>query len=213
MTLNSNLIQKKTSKTHPLMFDTIEVGRGTIGMTICPGKKGKSLYGAPWDRDLTLDLKSIREFGADYLVTLMRKSELKELGVPLDDWYNPSIDACASFGHYLIPVYDLNGPDFDPHDDGIFWDWQSRLDRCVRLLQNGRKIVVHCRGGLGRTGTFVSEILMRNGYSCTKAIKTVRAARPGCVETQSQLTYLTHRIKVRPSRTPYDLGETEYLVR
>ena len=191
MKFTSDSVQKKTSETHPLMFDTLDIGRGSVGMTICPGKKGPSLYGPPWDRNLELDLKSIEEFGATRLVTLMRSKELLELGVPLVDF-----ERSTRCKHYFVPVHDLNGPKFDPYNDNIFWSWQNTLDRLTRLLSHGERVVVHCRGGLGRTGTFVAELLMRHGYNSVKAIKTVRAARPGAIETRAQLDYLLNHAEL-----------------
>ena len=29
----------RTSETHPLVFDTLKIGRGLVMMTICPGEK------------------------------------------------------------------------------------------------------------------------------------------------------------------------------
>ena len=102
----------------------------------------------------------------------------------------PAIRTLICLLFYFVPVHDLNGPKFDPHNDNIFWSWQNTLDRLTKLLSHGERVVVHCRGGLGRTGTFVAELLMRHGYNSIKAIKTVRAARPGAIETRAQLDYL-----------------------
>lgn len=51
----------RTSVSHPLRVEALTVPgtAGVIGMTICPGKKGASLYGPPWERDLAIDLRAV----------------------------------------------------------------------------------------------------------------------------------------------------------
>jgi hypothetical protein len=44
-------------------------GEGRIGMTLCPGKKGESVDGPPWDRDLRLDLAAVKGGGAEVVVS------------------------------------------------------------------------------------------------------------------------------------------------
>lgn len=55
----------RTSETHPL-----RVGNGLLGLTFCPGKRGDSVYGAPWARDLDTDLSAIRGWGAGLSVSV-----------------------------------------------------------------------------------------------------------------------------------------------
>ena len=46
-------LRARTSLTHPLQIAAIPLpAGGVLGVTFCPGKKGDSLHGAPWDRDL-----------------------------------------------------------------------------------------------------------------------------------------------------------------
>lgn len=75
----------KTSQSHPLKIDPVVIrdGRGVIGLTFCPGKKGQGLYSGAWDRDLHTDLQAIQEFGAKAIVTLMESDELDEVNVPV----------------------------------------------------------------------------------------------------------------------------------
>ena len=101
-------------------------------MTICPGKRGESYYGARWERSLELDLQSIEDFGATCLVTLMRSSELERLKVPVQK-------LAGNFQHYLVPVHDEKGPDFDPYNEGILERWQNTIHQCIDRLSNREK--------------------------------------------------------------------------
>lgn len=67
----------RTSLTHPLRIDGLSCApfaSGTIGITFCPGKWGDSVYGAPWQRDLDVDLDAIRAWGVSVAMTLIRQS-------------------------------------------------------------------------------------------------------------------------------------------
>jgi atypical dual specificity phosphatase len=46
--------------------------------------------------------------------------------------------------------------------------------------------VVHCAGGLGRTGTVLAAYLVHRGRSAEEAIAEIRRQRPGSVETPAQ---------------------------
>ena len=67
----------RTSVSHPLYIDSIGVPNagGLIGMTFCPGKRGDSMFGDFWARDLKLDMQVIREWGASAVVTLIEDHE------------------------------------------------------------------------------------------------------------------------------------------
>jgi len=54
----------RTSLTHPIRVDALPVAGGLLGLTFCPGKHGDSLTGAPWARDLDMDLRALRDWGA-----------------------------------------------------------------------------------------------------------------------------------------------------
>ncbi len=73
----------RTSVMHPLQIGTIRLTEkgGRIGITFCPGKKGPSVFGVPWDRDLTVDVQAIRSWGASSVLTLIEPHEFDVLSV------------------------------------------------------------------------------------------------------------------------------------
>jgi len=182
----------RTSLTSPLRIDALDLGpgRGQIGMTICPGKRGDSEYGAQWKRDLATDITTIRAWGASTLITLMESEEMQLHGVETIG----EVAKKASLHWYQLPIIDGSIPDnrFDtawPHVGQII----------LNRLRSDEKVVVHCRGGLGRTGMIVSALLIETCYTPSKALAAVRAARPGTVETTDQesfvLNYLPRLLK------------------
>ena len=61
----------RSSANSPLRIDAMPCGRGMLGMTLCPGKSGESVHGAPWARDLAIDLQAVREWGAHCMVSIL----------------------------------------------------------------------------------------------------------------------------------------------
>lgn len=58
-----------------------------------------------------------------------------------------------------------------------------------RLL-HGERLLVHCKGGLGRTGVVAAMLLVGRGVDVEEAIGAVRAARPGAIENEAQENYV-----------------------
>jgi atypical dual specificity phosphatase len=57
-------------------------------------------------------------------------------------------------------------------------------------IRANKGIAVHCRGGLGRTGTVLAAILIWFGDAAESAISKVRAARPMAIQTSAQSRFL-----------------------
>ena len=77
-----------------------------------------------------------------------------------------------------IPVRDFEAPTLEQIEDFIAFAEKVRAE--------GKKLVVHCDAGLGRTGTVLACYLVNKGYNAAKAIEEVRTKRPGSVETFEQ---------------------------
>ena len=177
----------KTSLTHPLEIDPMPCGAGLLGLTLCPGKQGPSNFGDPWERDLGLDMRAILDWGASTVVSLMEAHELPMLNVPgLGD---AAEDAGLEWHH--LPIPDVKVPDerFER-----LWTYSGHVLR--GKLRSGEKIVLHCRGGLGRTGMIAAGLAIELGVPPDEALRGVREARAGTVETRAQEAYV---LRQRPS--------------
>ena len=171
----------KTSLTHPLEIDPMPCGGGLLGLTLCPGKQGPSNFGDPWERDLGLDMRAIVDWGATTLVSLMEAHEFPMLNVAgLGD----AAEEAGLEWHHL-PIQDVNVPDerFER-----LWTYSGHVLR--GKLGAGETIVVHCRGGLGRTGMIAARLAIEFGMAPEEALCRVREARRGTVETPAQEAYV-----------------------
>jgi ADP-ribosyl-[dinitrogen reductase] hydrolase len=177
----------KTSASHLLRIDSVALKPlgGTIGLTFCPGKKHLGAHEGQWDRDLDADLAVIRQSGAEAVVTLMEGAELVSVHVPPAEL--SSKVAGLGLEWHLLPISDTGIPNSGFED---LWTY-SGLRLRDRLRQGG-KIVIHCLGGLGRTGTVAARLLIELGESPENAIRSVRAARPGSIENTTQENYVLH---------------------
>ncbi len=87
------------------------------------------------------------------------------------------IDAGLVYLH--IPVQDFTPP--TPQQFQQFQDFMNRQPSAV---------LVHCHAGMGRTGTMLASYLISQGLSVEEAITQVRQARPGSIETGTQINAL-----------------------
>ena len=171
----------KTSITHPLRIDPLPIGNGELGITLCPGKKASSAFGVPWDRDLDVDLDVIKDWGATAVVTLIEDHEFELLSVRS---LERSVEARDIDWHHF-PIRDAGVPKPE-----AMARWHALSQKLHKVMESGGRVVVHCRGGLGRAGTIAALILIECGRSAKHAIQEVRSVRPGAIETSAQERWL-----------------------
>ncbi len=87
------------------------------------------------------------------------------------------IEKKSGFEVYYLPIPDECVPDMAEMEKGLSW-----LDAAI---YQGKKVLVHCRFGIGRTGTFVTAYLIRRGLGLKVALKKMKktGAQP---QTHSQ---------------------------
>lgn len=158
-----------------LRIDKIKLspGKGSIGLTLLPGRKDR-------DRDLIQDLKTVREEGMNRIVSLLTENEYYEYGVPdIKAEYKRE-----GFDPIFFPILDQGTPDRKA--------LESLLDLMDSELSRGRNILIHCIGGLGRSGTVAAAyLILREGYGAEEAIRVVREARSErAIESREQEEFL-----------------------
>ncbi|NCP15264.1 MAG: hypothetical protein GW858_14075 [Sphingomonadales bacterium] len=194
----ANVHCARTSTTHPLQIAEIfpAAGYGSIGLTLCPGKWQPLAESGTWERDMVADVQAIRAWGAQAVVTLIEAEEAEELRVSgLGDEVRRQ-----HMAWFHVPIRDVSvpGADFERA-------WKTAGARLRAILRDGFKVLVHCKGGLGRAGTVTARLMIELGMEPDRAIQAVRLARPGAIETREQEAYVRRQqraLNSLPSQTP-----------
>lgn len=98
------------------------------------------------------DLQAIRAQGVDAIMNLC--AEYCDLH---------DIERESGFDVFYFPIEDDSAPALEEMEKALDW-----LDEALYL---GKKVLVHCRLGLGRTGTFITAYLLRRGFGLKTARK------------------------------------------
>lgn len=172
----------RTSITDPLRIAELPLGAGCIGVTFCPGKRQPGAISGAWQRDLVADLDIVAQWGAQAVLCLVEAPELDALGV--SDL--PRVVQARGMAFHHLPIVDGAAP------DARFEQAWPSLSRALRAaLRQGGRVLVHCRGGLGRAGTVAAALLIEEGMAADAAMAAVRAARsPAAIETAVQAAWL-----------------------
>jgi protein-tyrosine phosphatase len=172
--------KSRTSLSHPIYVDYVpeEAGLpGKLGMTFAPGMKTPSINGR-WERDLEADMRKLQEGGADTLVSLVEEHEYRDFGIT--ELHEK--DEVGGVEVLRFAIRDMGVP-----EEAQAEDFEAMILNIVGRLEAGRNVVVHCRGGLGRTGTVAACVLVALGeHSADEAIDAIRQARKGTIQTDEQ---------------------------
>ncbi len=189
----------KTSVTHPLRVDWLETGRArSVGLTIAPGKQSVSLDSSVWKRDLAVDIDALVNQGATHLVCLLEDADLRKLGLTA----LPEVTRFAGLVFMHFPIRDVDVP------DGIE-PLERLLDEIDAAIEAGGRVVIHCQGGLGRTGTVAGCYLVRRGLSKEAALaELVRVRRDKrCPETDAQRAFIGEYARIRALRATPSMAD------
>ncbi len=151
-------------------------------MTFAPGKKGASKYaGGRWERDVQVDLDRLRTVHeVDLLISLIEGEEFARYGI--DDLLLRAGALGIATRH--VPIRDVSVP---RTIDQI----RNVVDEVVRAADDGMNVVIHCIGGLGRTGTVAGCVLGHLGWAPSDAFPVLAKLRgPNCPETEEQREFV-----------------------
>lgn len=146
----------------------LSTGNGILAISPMPGASG----------DYLADLEHIREWAPAFVVTLMPRVEQVAAGVETLD--ADIRDRGARWIHFPIE-------DFATPDEAASQEWDSISDRLRAVLEGGGRVLLHCRGGCGRSGMLALRLMIELGESPDQAFARLRGVRPCAIETEAQL--------------------------
>ena len=144
---------------------------------------GKTIEQAGVDELLLLNLDSLYQEGVRTIYNLVLPPSDRNPMLIKKVWEDKFADTkyVTSINEVSTAIEDFRPPSQD--------QLQLITDDAVEKIRNGEHILVHCRGGMGRTGTILSAIYMKlcEQYDARQAISYVREHYSyGAVETRSQ---------------------------
>lgn len=157
-----------------LRLDPVELprGGGSLGITLCPGRRDKG-------RVLADDLDSLVARGTTRIVSFVTDDELAWAGVP------DLIEAARARGMHAsrLVIPDQRVP---THEEA-----SALVRELLAALASGEHVALACMGGLGRSGMIAACVLTALGLDPDAALRRVREARgPRAVETRLQEDFL-----------------------
>ena len=158
--------------THPHDMLDVPGCSGRLIFTPCPGSKETSVAAA---------LDTLQAAGAEALISLMPTSELEQNQAA----ELPSLCAARQMEWFHLPVADEQAPldDFERA-------WEQARARLLALLEAGRTLAIHCKGGSGRTGLIAARLLIEQGLPRDEAVACVQALRPKAIQHPAHVAWI-----------------------
>lgn len=145
-----------------LRFDYLAPIESQIALTILPGRKDRN-------RNLMMDIQHIKDSGFDSIVSLLSKDEYYHYGVT---------DLISAYQNSGLNVLELNIIDQGvPSQE----DMQKITSFIHSKTQTGKKVLIHCVGGLGRSGMvaacYLSEYKKIDPKNAIEFVREIRSKR------------------------------------
>ncbi len=147
---------------------------------------GGRLAGLPGPAYMEWDFSRLRKMGFSVVVSLecsrLNTFEIRDAG----------------FEHRKICVEDFTAPTFDQMDEFV--------EYVEGRLREGKKVLVHCYAGRGRTGTMLAAYLVHQGMTAEAAVREIRekahrayGTLVGVIEPEQEETLRQYEHRLRGS--------------
>lgn len=148
----------------------VRFGAGQVGLAPAPGQGGS----------FARDLQIIADWAPTLVISMTEADELVALGAGR---LAESL-AAEGIGWRHFPVQDFGIP---KPDQAVVWSDVSAQAR--QIMARGGRVLVHCRGGCGRSGMVLLRLMIEAGEEVETALARLREVRPCAVETKAQMAW------------------------
>lgn len=121
--------------------------------------------------ELTDDLGALQQMGVRTIVTLTEEP------------FDPALLAPYGITSWHFPVVDMDVPSLP--------ETELLCRRLEAAMMEHEPVVLHCKAGLGRTGTMLACMLVHRGESAVRAIHRVRSVNPLYIQSDRQLKFVS----------------------
>ena len=126
------------------------------------------------------DLLSLKKQGVSTLTCMLDRDEIVELGLQEEK----AICEQLGLAYLSYPV-----PDFGIPEDIILF--KKLTQDLAKRVQQGQKVAVHCRAGIGRSSLTVASTMLHLGFSASDAFAHITKARGVKVpDTREQMEWV-----------------------
>lgn len=125
-------------------------------------------------------ISSANALGVTHILCLTPDEEIKKKS---PDYHQALIVGEHSFKIYYFPIKDYGIPSAYEIPRLI-----NILGKIQRLLKAGQVVLIHCAGGIGRTGMIAALLLVYLDHTVEKAIRTIKNAGSSA-ETDEQKSF------------------------
>lgn len=154
------------------IYDLEGFTTGRLGVCRQPGQSG----------DLVADMALIADWLPSVVVTMTTEAEFPAPPLSL-----PQAFASAEFDWLHLPIADFGTP--SALDKNLF---DQNLALLGKILSADGRVLIHCKGGQGRSGMLAMRLLVNQGEVPAHALKRLRAVRPHAVETDQQFIWASN---------------------
>ena len=152
------------------VIHALHVGGGTLALAPLPGAGG----------DYAADMAHLRDWCPALVISMTTGAEMVAAGAG-----DLAFDVQASGARWTgVPVADFGVP--DAAQDA---EWAHASSAARAALSGGGRVLVHCRGGCGRSGMAVLRLMIEAGEEPGAALARLRSLKPCAVETGAQMAW------------------------
>jgi protein-tyrosine phosphatase len=129
--------------------------------------------------DLEKDIEDLKNKEVDIIVSCLQNTEIVELGLSKEEYY------CNKFNvsYFNFPIEDRGVPE-------SLYSYKILLKRLNENIINGKKVVAHCRMGIGRSSLITAGLLVLSGMRIENIFEKIKIYRKTDVpDTNEQMKW------------------------
>ena len=127
-------------------------------------------------------LESLVKLGCTNIISLVESHEIEDI-CGLNHFTHQINKHDFTWHHFPIKDYEIP-------DKTFMVNWEKKHVGLLNGLINGSNLFIHCKGGIGRSGTVAAMFLIVSGMKNDKSILEVRSMRQGAIENEKQENFV-----------------------